>query len=148
MSTEKSATNTTEDPMTLNAATLTKLHDMLTNGGRNIDGCWRSVSSGITCSCKDGKHDLCSGWIHPLGGVNECSCPCHDDHRPDYREALAFSVKSTNLWRIGDFVTIDGTSIPWWKITFVDNRTNAIHAEGPDGQLAVAGFGLLNLYSR
>lgn len=134
--------------MTLNAATLIKLHDMLTNGGRTIDGRWRSVNSGITCSCKDGNHDRCGGWILPTGGVNECSCPCHDDHRPDYREVLATTVKTTNGWRIGDFVTIDGSDVEWWKITFIDNRAQAVHATGPNGEVAIAGFDLLDLFHR
>lgn len=133
--------------MNLTAATLIKLHDMLTSGGRTIDGRWRSVNNGITCGCKDGKHDQCSGWIFPIGGVNECFCPCHDDHRPDYREALATTVKVTNWWRINDFVTIDGSDVKWWKITFVNTHTKAVHAIGPDGQLAIAGFDLVNLYT-
>lgn len=135
--------------MNLTATTLLSYYDMIINGGRTSHGRWRSVNHDITCGCKDGKHDQCGGWIFPTGGPRECFCLCHDDgNRPDYRDTLAATVKATNWWRVNDFVTIDGTDAPWWKVTFVDNRANQVHATGPDGQLAIAGFDLLNLFRR
>ena len=132
--------------MYLNAATLIKVHAMNAAGGRLVNDRWRSVNNGITCGCKHGQHDQCSGWIFPLGGANECSCPCHDDHRPTYREALAAAVKATNWWRMNDFVTVDGDDVPWWKIIFVDNRAETVTLVGPDEQTRVAPFATLNLY--
>lgn len=134
--------------MDLTGATLDAFNQMKANGGRTLGGRWHSLRNDTTSSCVDGHHEVCSGWIFPMGGVRECACPCHDDERPAYRVALAECVKITNWWRIGDFVTIDGSDVEWWKITFVIFRTKEVHADGPAGQTAIAGFHLLNLYQR
>jgi hypothetical protein len=82
--------------MTFTEATRAKINTMVANGGRYVDGRWRSLTQGITCNCKNDNHDRCSGWIFPIGGANECSCPCHDDDRPDYHTARATVIKKTN----------------------------------------------------
>lgn len=132
----------------MDAATLAKIDNMIADGGRTIDGIWYSLTADTTSLCTGGHHDRCGGWVFPMGGVRECPCPCHDDHRPTYREALAKGVKAMNHWRAGDFVTIDGTDATWWRITFVDNRAKEVHATDPDGQTTIAGFALLNLHYR
>lgn len=134
--------------MTLTADTIAKIADMMANGGRTVAGHWHNVNTGITCLCKDGDHDRCDGWIHPTGGPRECECPCHDDHRPGYREALAKVVKAMGLWRDGDFVTIDGRGGTAWRITFVDSRDEMAYVSGPDGQATVADFDDLHLFWR
>lgn len=138
-------TDNAEDTMTLDDATQALFSDMKTNGGRTIKGIWRSTRNDVTCNCVDGHHQVCSGWIFPIGGPAECACPCHDSDRPAYRVALAKAAKIMNHWRIGDFVTIDGSDVAWWKITFVDYRTRKINATGPEGQVAIAGFDLINM---
>jgi hypothetical protein len=132
--------------MHLSDATLAKISDMNDHGGRTVDGRWRSVTNDITCNCKNGEHDRCGGWIFPIGGKRECNCPCHDDHRPPYREALATFVKAADWWRINTFVTVDGSDEPWWRITFVDNRAGTVTLAGPDDQTRVAPFAALNLH--
>jgi len=134
--------------MDLTGATLAKFEDMITNGGRVIDGIWNGIwldtRNHVTCNCLARNHEICSGWILPIGGPAECACPCHDEDRPSYRVALARALKAMNHWRINDFVTIDGTDVNW-KITFVDYRAKEVHATGPAGQVAIAEFDLVNL---
>lgn len=132
--------------MTLSAETLAKITKMHADGGRTIAGRWYGINTDTTTLCKDGGHDRCGGWVFPIGGARECPCPCHDDRRPAYREALAIAVKASDWWRVGDFVTVAGTAAPWWRVTFVDNRAKEIRATDPDGQTTVAQFSLLNLY--
>jgi hypothetical protein len=130
--------------MNLIDTALANFEDMIANGGRTIRGIWRSTRNDTTCNCVDGHHEVCSGWIFPMGGPAECACPCHDDDRPTYQAALAKALKVMNHWRINDFVTIDGSDIQWWKITFVDYRAKEVHAIGPTGQLAIAEFDIVN----
>lgn len=132
--------------MNLDDATIAKINDMMTNGGRTINGRWRNTTTGITNACAKGRHHNCNGWIFPIGGVNECSCPCHDDSRPDYGTALAAVVKATDAWAIGQFVEVDDVPAEWLRITFVDTCAKTVHAVDKDGATTVAEFERLNLF--
>lgn len=68
---------------------LARIKAMIMDGGRTVNGRWCGIHTGITLTCKREDHDRCGGWIFPLGGKNECSCPCHDKHRDSYESALS-----------------------------------------------------------
>jgi hypothetical protein len=128
-------------------STYANINTMIADGGRVVAGRWRSVYTDATSNCADGNHDKCMGWILPVGGARECSCPCHDDGRPDYATARAATVKKTNWWHRGDFVTIAGSDVPWWKITAVYTRWQTVEATGSNGRtIANVPFARLDLF--